>query len=202
MFVTPTTHIHTYTTYDRTRDRSEYNGQEPLSFYLLLENSSHINDFPKAPKAHRINNWAHERPQISQLVSKMTESREEHDRLALQLMGWRVQPSASASGRLLLRACFSSQANHWRERQQNKTQAPCVSKCRRSDGNLQPSWTQTGWLCDVTVMHYLAALNRAEVSLLATASATWDSNGCVLPWKIQHLRESLADRGTKRKYTF
>lgn len=31
--------------------------------------------------------------------------------------------------------------------------------------------------------YYLAALNNAEVSLLATAKATWDNSGCELPWK-------------------
>lgn len=36
---------------------------------------------------------------------------------------------------------------------------------------------------------YLAALNKTEVSLLATASATCDNNGCVLPWKTEYLRE-------------
>lgn len=30
--------------------------------------------------------------------------------------------------------------------------------------------------------YYLAALNNAEVSLLATAKATWDNSGCELPW--------------------
>lgn len=52
------------------------------------------------------------------------------------------------------------------------------------------------------LFHYLAALKRAEVSLLATASATWDNSGCVLPCKTDIRRKprcKLCSRGDSEK---